>query len=120
MVAGAGASTGAGMGGAVGAGLFAKMVVLVLAVGGTAVGVLALRQSRLQAGHEAAEARLRMRVHAERTMELRSQIAARVSPERLASFAHDAGYVHVIQARPAGGHALTSDPESPGTVWSRP
>lgn len=92
-----------------GAGLFAKLVVLVLAVGGTAVGVLALRQSRLQAGHEAAEARLRMRAHAERTMELRSRIAARIAPEALAEHARQPGLVHAIEARPDQPHAVTTD-----------
>ena len=94
-----------------GAGLFAKLVILVLAVGGTAVGVLALRQSRLQAGHEAAEARLRMRTHAERTMELRTEISARVSPEALAKHAEDSDLVHAIDARPETDHELVADPE---------
>jgi len=111
---------GAGMVSGMGAGLFAKLVVLVLAVGGTAVGVLALRQSRLQAGHEAAEARLRMRAHAERTMELRSQIAARVSPEALASYAKDTDFVPAIDARPEHGHAVTRDPEDNDASWGRP
>lgn len=92
-----------------GAGLFAKLVVLVLAVGGTAVGVLALRQSRLQAGHEAAEARLRMRAHAERTMELRSRIASQISPEALAEHAKQPGLIHAIEARPDEPHAVTTD-----------
>lgn len=95
-----------------GAGLFAKLVILVLAIGGTAVGVLALRQSRLQAGHEAAEARLRMRAHAERTMELRTKIAARVTPEALAKYADDPELVHAIDARAGLEHGLLADPES--------
>ncbi|MEM9373676.1 MAG: hypothetical protein AAGA55_08520 [Planctomycetota bacterium] len=94
-----------------GAGLFAKLVVLVLALGGTAVGVLALRQSRLQAGHEAAEARLRMRAHQERAMELRTRIAARVAPESLLSFAGEPGLIHAIDAMPPEPHAVTRDPD---------
>lgn len=91
--------------------LFAKMVVMVLAVGSTAVGVLALRQSRLQAAHEAAQARLNMRQHAERTMELRNRIAARVSPEALAMYAVQADMVPAIEARPPEDNAFIADPE---------
>ncbi len=103
-----------------GAGLFAKLVVLVLAVGGTAVGVLALRQSRLQAGHEAAEARLRMRAHAERTMELRARIASQIAPEALAEHAGRPGLVHAIEARPDTPHAVTRDADdayAPDDRW---
>lgn len=94
-----------------GTALFAKVMVLVLAVGSTAVGVLALRQSRLQAAHEAAQARLNMRQHAERTMELRNRIAERVSPEALAIYAAQADMVPAIQARPPEDDALIADTE---------
>lgn len=104
-----------------GAGMFAKLVVLVLAVGGTAVGMLALRQSRLQAAHEAAEARLRMRAHAERTMELRVRIARRITPAALAEYAHDPALVPAIEARPGQSDTLLNDTEgtpdeAPGRV----
>ncbi|MFK7883430.1 MAG: hypothetical protein AB8F26_04515 [Phycisphaerales bacterium] len=102
-----------------GAGLFAKLVILVLAIGGTAVGVLALRQSRLQAGHEAAEARLRMRAHAERTMELRTKIAARVSPDALSEYANDPDLVPAIEARPDVNDELIADPERPAAGVTR-
>lgn len=91
-----------------GSALFAKLVVLVLAIGGSAVGVLALRQSRLQAAHEAAEARLRMRTHAERTLELRTEIARRVTPEALAASARELDLVPAIETRPVG---MGADPE---------
>lgn len=93
------------------AGVFAKLVVLVIGVGGSAVGVLALRQSRLQAAHEAAEARLRMRSHAERTMELRAEIARRVTPEALAVFADDPDLVPAIEARQGVAHGIGFDRE---------
>jgi hypothetical protein len=96
------------------AGVFAKLVVLVLAVGGSAVGMLALRQSRLQAAHEAAEARLRMRAHAERLMDLRAEVARRVTPEALAPFAADAAYVPAIEARHGPG-AIGPEREPAGT-----
>ncbi len=96
--------------------MFAKLVVLVLAVGGTAVGMLALRQSRLQAAHEAAEARLRMRAHAERTIEARAAIARRVTPEALAQYARDPELIPAIEARTGIHENLSDDRERAGTV----
>lgn len=95
--------------------MFAKLVVLVLGVGGSAVGMLALRQSRLQAAHEAAEARLRMRIHAERTRNLRAEIAARVTPEALTEFARDPDLVPAIDARYRASDALVGQREQPDT-----
>lgn len=105
-----------------GAGVFAKMVVLVLCLGGSAVGMLALRQSRLQAAHEAAEARLRMRAHAERTMDLRAEIARRVTPEALAELAEMTDLVPAVETLPdAGGLMSGPEPatEAPGQVLRR-
>jgi hypothetical protein len=58
----------------------AKIAVVVVAFGLIAAGLLSTRQSRLQAAHEVTAARLRIREHDERLLELRSQIAARVTP----------------------------------------
>lgn len=102
-----------------GAGVFAKLVVLVLCLGGSAVGMLALRQSRLQAAHEAAEARLRMRTHSERTMDLRTEIARRVTPEALAEMAAGVDLVPAVESLPgAGGEIDGPEPatEAPGQV----
>ncbi len=101
------------------AGVFAKLVVLVIGVGGSAVGVLALRQSRLQAAHEAAEARLRMRAHTERTMELRAQIARRVTPEALAAFADDPDLIPAIEARHGAAEMIDGAREWPGSGGGR-
>ena len=43
-------------------------------------GLLSTRQSRLQAAHEVTAARLRIREHDERLLELRAEIAEHVSP----------------------------------------
>lgn len=104
------------------AGLFAKMVVLVLCLGGSAVGMLALRQSRLQAAHEAAEARLRMRAHAERAMDLRAEIARRVTPEALAVLAETTDLVPAVETlRDAGAPIEGREPltGAPGEVLRR-
>jgi len=63
--------------------VFAKLVALILGFGACGGGLLAMRQSRLQAAHELAEARLRIERHEMRVRELRAQIAAGITPERV-------------------------------------
>lgn len=63
--------------------MFAKLVALILAFGACGGGLLAMRQSRLQAAHELAESRLRVERHELRVRELRAQIAARITPEKV-------------------------------------
>ncbi len=63
--------------------MFAKLVALILGFGACGGGLLAMRQSRLQAAHELAEARLRVERHELRVRELRAQIAERITPERV-------------------------------------
>lgn len=69
--------------------MFAKLVALILALGACGGGLLAMRQSRLQAAHELAAARLRLREHDERLLRLKAEIAGRTTPpaigEKLAS-----------------------------------
>ena len=60
--------------------MFAKLVALILTLGACGGGVLAMRQSRLQAAHELTEARLRLREHEERLLRLKAEIAARTAP----------------------------------------
>ncbi|MEZ6243653.1 MAG: hypothetical protein R3B57_11495 [Phycisphaerales bacterium] len=63
--------------------MFAKLVALILGFGACGGGLLAMRQSRLQAAHELAEARLRIERHEMRISELRAQIAERITPEQV-------------------------------------
>jgi septal ring factor EnvC (AmiA/AmiB activator) len=63
--------------------VFAKLCLLILVFGSCSGGVLAMRQSRLQAAHELAESRLRVREHEQRLRELRAQIASLSNPERV-------------------------------------
>ncbi len=65
--------------------MFGKIVALILALGIVACALLAVRQGRIQAFHELTQTRLRIRVQDERLWELRTKIAARVTPP-----AHDA------------------------------
>ncbi len=60
-----------------------KLSLVIVAVGGCACGLLAMRQARLQAGHEAAQAWLRIRAHDQRLLVLRAEIGRRVTPEAI-------------------------------------
>jgi hypothetical protein len=63
--------------------VFAKLVVLILVVGLGGSGLLAMRQSRLQAAHELTAARLRLRTQAELLQRLRARIAQSTAPSVL-------------------------------------
>jgi len=56
---------------------------MILVFGSSGVGLLSVRQSRLQAAHEMAEARLRVRLLEEQAGEIRTQIAAKCTPDRV-------------------------------------
>ena len=58
-----------------------RIGLVVLTIGGTACALLSARHARLQAAHELAQARLRVRDHDERLLEVRALIAQRASPE---------------------------------------
>ena len=61
--------------------MFWKLCVLILTAGLIACSLLAMRQARLQSGHELAEARLRIAEHDARLLALRAQIAEASTPE---------------------------------------
>ncbi|MDF1809185.1 MAG: hypothetical protein P1U42_05760 [Phycisphaerales bacterium] len=63
--------------------MFVKLVVMILVFGSSGVGLLSVRQSRLQAAHEMAEARLRVRMLEEQAGEIRTKIAAKCTPDRV-------------------------------------
>jgi len=63
--------------------VFIKLVVLILVCGSSGVGLLSVRQSRLQAAHEMAEARHRTRRLNERAGEIRTRIAQSCTPDRV-------------------------------------
>ena len=63
-----------------GSGVFFKLAALVIAAGVTACALLALRQSRIQAGHEIARAQLRIRQLDEDLWRRRVDVASRVTP----------------------------------------
>lgn len=63
--------------------MFAKIALVIVALGICACSLLALRQARLQAANELAEARLRVRAVDERVAVVRTAIAACVTPEQV-------------------------------------
>lgn len=63
--------------------MFAKAVIVIVALGVCACSLLALRQARLKAANELAEARLRIRTIDERVSIVRTEVAARVTPEEI-------------------------------------
>ncbi|MBK7405235.1 MAG: hypothetical protein IPJ41_11530 [Phycisphaerales bacterium] len=63
--------------------MFAKAVVVIIALGVCACSLLALRQARLRAANELAEARLRIRAIDERVSIVRTEVASRVTPEEI-------------------------------------
>lgn len=71
----------------------AKIAVVILAFGLMAAGLLSTRQSRLQSAHEVTAARLRIRVHDERLLELRARIADRVTPAAVRAMLAESGEI---------------------------
>ena len=65
--------------------MFAKVAIVIVALGICACSLLALRQARLQAANELAEARLRVRAIDERVSRARTAIARLVTPEQVES-----------------------------------
>jgi len=63
--------------------VFAKVAVVIITLGICACSLLALRQARLQAANELAEARLRVRAIDERVSRTRTAIAGLVTPEQV-------------------------------------
>lgn len=63
--------------------MFAKIALVIVALGLCACSLLASRQERLQAANELAEARLRVRALDERVSVVRTTIAGFVTPERV-------------------------------------
>lgn len=63
--------------------MFLKLVVLILVCGGSGIGLLSVRQSRLQTAHEMAEARHRVRRLDEQAGEIRALIVSSCTPDRV-------------------------------------
>lgn len=81
--------------------MFAKLVVLILVFGASGIGVLSVRQSRLQSVHEMAESRHRIRRFDEQAGEIRSMIAKSCTPQRVHAMIDDRGSFKHASTTPA-------------------
>jgi len=107
--------------------VFAKLVVLILVVGLGGSGLLAMRQSRLQAAHELTAARLRLRAQAEQLQRLRAQIAESTAPSVLREAFEQrpellAGLRPAVDQRgllPASDRAFDPEAGVESALWSR-
>lgn len=77
--------------------MFAKLAVLILAVGVFACSLLALRQQRLDAVHELAVSQKRMAERDRDLFQLRTRIASRVMPDRVEALAAKIGPLEPIR-----------------------
>jgi hypothetical protein len=80
--------------------VFAKLAAIILALGILGCTLLAMRQQRLQAAHELAEAQLRIRKSDEQLWLLRAQIARRLNPENIRDMASGAGPLRPVASPP--------------------
>lgn len=90
-----------------------KLGFIVLCVGGCALGMLALRQAGLQAGHELAQTQLRIQKADEDLWKLRAEISTLASPGRIRELADKLGPLHGLTPKPAD--AATSEEISTAT-----
>lgn len=81
--------------------MFAKLVVLILVFGASGVGLLSVRQSRLQAVHEMAESRHRIRRLQEQGTEIRTMIVRSCTPQRVIALLKDRGLYTPASSAPA-------------------
>lgn len=89
--------------------MFAKIAVLIMALGAFAAGLLSLRQSRLQVASELTQSQLRINESDEQLWRLRTKIAGAVTPQAVEELAKDAGPLRPLALPP-----LATMPEAEG------
>ncbi len=82
--------------------MFAKLAVLVVAIGACGCSLLALRQQRLQVASELTRAQLRIQAADERLWELRAEIAMRTTPQSIRFLASELGPMKPVISVPTG------------------
>ncbi len=82
--------------------MFAKLAVLVVAIGACGCSLLALRQQRLQVASELTRAQLRIQAADERLWELRADIAMRTTPGAVRVLAAELGPMKPVISVPTG------------------
>ena len=100
--------------------MFAKLALIIVVVGLTGCAMLAMRQARLQAAHELAEAQLRIGQHDDRLLVLYAEIANLISPDQVVAQVQQ----HGLMLEPAvdvGWDPLIDDgPLEMSPTWSVP
>lgn len=71
--------------------MFGKLVAVILSIGVVACILLAVRQQRVQAAHELAEVQRRVMEHDRTLWHLRTEIAAKVTPQAVSELAGKQG-----------------------------
>lgn len=82
-------------------GTMLKLGFVVLCVGGCALGMLALRQAGLQAGHELAQTQLRIQKADEDLWKMRAEISTLAAPARIRELADKLGPLHGLTPKPS-------------------
>ena len=82
--------------------MFAKLALLVVAIGAGGCSLLALRQQRLQVASELTRAQLRIQAADERLWELRARIALHTTPHAVRVLANDLGPMKPVISIPTG------------------
>jgi len=71
--------------------MFVKLACVIVCAGVTGMVLLSLRQDRLQAANEFAEARLRVRMFNEQVSTIRAELATQITPDRIEAMADELG-----------------------------
>ncbi|MGV6815079.1 MAG: hypothetical protein ACWA5W_08740 [Phycisphaerales bacterium] len=85
-----------------------KFLVMIVVCGSSGIGLLSVRQSRLQAAHEMAQARQESHRLEEQAGEIRAQIAQAYTPERVAAMLEQLGSLDAYI--PAAQNPVQIDP----------
>jgi hypothetical protein len=90
--------------------VFGRVVAMIVAIGLCAGALLTVRQLRTQAAHELAQTRLRIMEQENDLRRLKTQIAAKVSPESVKAMAGRIGTLKPIMLDAPGGATLSAAP----------
>jgi hypothetical protein len=103
--------------------MFAKLLIIIVAIGAAACALLVVRQQRVELAHDVAMTHNRLLQHESALWDLRTEIAARVRPGDVRLLVDRmGGEWSPIPASPELRHVPTSieDPLSPGVLVSAP
>ncbi len=94
--------------------MFGKLAITIVALGAFACALLAMRQSRLQAASEIAQAQLRIQKLDDELLRARSQIARRLAPHELEALTRTVGPLKpIIVGEPLPSLEELGDAQSP-------